>query len=108
MLISEEISAAEIVLSNGDVRYYDDLGCLAEDAKTPPGRHRAYVRGDGGKTWVVAEDAFYARPAGLRTPMAYGFAAFSRVEAARAVDTAGRALTWDEVRAELRRAERPR
>ena len=104
MMVSEERFAAEIVLQNGDVRYYDDLGCLAADGGVPQGRRREYVRGDDGKAWIAADAAFYARPKDLHTPMAYGFAAFSRGEEARAGDAAGHARRWEEVRSELLRS----
>lgn len=108
MMVSEERYAAEIVFADGDARYYDDLGCLAGDRKVSSARHRAYVRDASGEAWLAADSAFYARPAGLRTPMGHGLAAFPEADQARKNDANGRVLSWNEVCAAASREEKSR
>ena len=101
MLVSDPASAAEVVFRGADTRFYDDLGCLAS-APIPGGQpHEIWVRADGGKTWKRGREAFYARPRESRTPMGYGFLAFSSREDARSRDRDGKAWGWEQVRAEI-------
>ncbi len=95
MLVSQEKSSAQVVFSNRDPLFYDDLGCLFADEKA---RHEGgipYVQVEG-TGWVNALAAYYARPPGVRTPMNYGFVAFSTESAARASDAGGAARRWPE------------
>lgn len=68
----------------GEVRWYDDLGCLAEDIRDAEqwnqwkGNQVKYWIGDMEKgnepdNWINAEKAFYDY--GHHTPMGYGYAA---------------------------------
>ena len=86
----------EIVAAGEDTRFYDDVGCLAADAASRPERSKVYVR-LAGDTFVEAAAAFYARPAGARTPMGSGLVAFGTADEARAADRAGHVLGWNDV-----------
>ena len=94
MLISTETGAAQIVSTTDDTRFYDDLGCLAADWSAHRGEARPFVRTAEGP-WIAAEAASNAQPAGARTAMGSGIAAYQDAAAARAVDRAGRVLTFD-------------
>ncbi|HWC65124.1 MAG TPA: hypothetical protein VG777_03500 [Thermoanaerobaculia bacterium] len=93
MMISEIGDAAEYVSPKEDTRFYDDLGCAAADAGRVPIRGKFFVRADGGTKWIAADDAFFAKTA-ERTPMGYGYLAFSTEARAAASDAQRRALRW--------------
>jgi nitrous oxide reductase accessory protein NosL len=96
MLISSEDGAGEMLASNDDPRFYDDVRCLSADWAAHGHTAAAFVHlRDGG--WIDARNASYARPPSARTPMGSGLVAFATAERARAADRAGRSLTWDEV-----------
>lgn len=78
-----------------DTRFYDDVGCLAADWEADHGDARAFVRIAGG--WSDAQAASFAQPADARTAMGSGIVAFAAAGEARAVDRAGRAMTFDQV-----------
>ena len=96
MLISSDSGGGEIVSATQDTRFYDDVVCLAGDRHAQEGNARAFVRVAGGQ-WTDAQAASFAEPAGARTPMGSGIAAFATAADARAADRAGRALTFDDV-----------
>jgi copper chaperone NosL len=96
MLVSSEIGSAQIVARGEDTRFYDDVGCLADDWNGRGPDATAFVEIDGGG-WREAPLAFYGRPGGVRTAMGSGIVAYGSAAEARATDREGRALTWDEV-----------
>jgi hypothetical protein len=63
----------------------------ADEASKRPGV-RAYVR--SGDAWIDAEQAWFARPEGIRTPMESGIMAFRSEAEARRADRSGRASSW--------------
>jgi copper chaperone NosL len=87
MLVSERQSAAQLVLSDGTRRFFDDIGCMVSylDHEQLTARAQWVHLGDG---WVRAEDAHYARAA---TPMDFGFIAAGDGVGFEAVKTAVRA-----------------
>lgn len=96
MVISSAANAGQIVSFDEDTRFYDDLACLAHDARTVRAdRTRAFVH--VGTGWMEAAAAAYAEPADARTPMSGGLMAFRTVAEAKAADRLGRALAWDDV-----------
>jgi hypothetical protein len=95
MLISTDSGGGEIVSATDDTRFYDDIGCLAADWETHHGDARAYVRVAGG--WRDVHATSFALPADARTAMGSGVAAFAAPGDARAVDRAGRALSFNEI-----------
>lgn len=100
MLVSNELESAQWVVPGEETLFYDDIGCLATDARKrgEGGSRFVHVRAAG---WAPAETAFYARPTDVSTPMGYGVVAYAdRAEAARR-DRQGRARKWEEVVREL-------
>jgi nitrous oxide reductase accessory protein NosL len=93
MMVSEIGDAAEYVSPKEDTRFYDDVGCAAADAGRVPIRGKFFVRADGGTKWLSAGEAFFAKT-GERTPMGYGYFAFSTEAQAAARDAQHRALRW--------------
>ena len=84
----------------GEVRWYDDVGCLAEDMRNKEqwnqwkGNKVQFWIGDAAKknvpsNWIDAKKAFYLY--GIETPMGYGYAAY-----AKKPDTT-QVFTFDEV-----------
>jgi copper chaperone NosL len=100
MLVSDPTSAAEVVFTNSDALFYDDLGCLASARIVADHPFELWVRVDGGTAWKRASEAFYAKPVDARTPMGYGILAFSSPEKARARDREARARDWQEIERE--------
>ena len=96
MLISTDRGGGEIVSAAEDTRFYDDIGCLAADWEAHRVDARAFVR-IAGDRWSDAQDASFAQPANARTAMGSAIVAFAAAAEARAVDRAGRALTFDEI-----------
>lgn len=96
MVISNRSGGGEIVSATEDTRFYDDVGCLAAGASVQRPDARVYVRLDGG-AMVEAGRAFFARPAGARTPMGSGIVAFRTAAAARAAAPSGPPMTWADV-----------
>lgn len=105
MMVSDPAHTAQAVVPNAEPRFYDDRGCLAQDASTLPADATLFVQLDGGAGWIDVHLAFFAFPAGERTPMGHGLTAFrSEDEAARA-DSDRRARQWNDVVREI--AARP-
>jgi hypothetical protein len=96
MLISTERGAAQIVPSDGDTRFYDDVGCLASDWRDHAQLGQAFVRVEGG-AWVDAAAAVYSRPGGVRTAMGSGLVAFASAAEARAASASATVMSFDEV-----------
>jgi copper chaperone NosL len=99
MLVSREAQSAEWIAAGEEPRFYDDLGCLATDPWTVPGRSARFVH--VGRTWSPAETCFYARPTDASTPMGYGAVAFATREEAASRDREGRARSWQDLVREL-------
>jgi hypothetical protein len=98
-------AAAQVVYTDGRVRVYDDLGCLATDAGRPAGGAQFYVQFAGGKGWARTEDVHFASPKDLKSPQGYNYFAYTQDEASR-IDPAGWARGWNDLVAELAR-QRP-
>ncbi len=85
MIVSEERFAAAALVRD-DVglvpRLYDDIGCMIAAELGPTAKR--WVHEFRTLAWIDAEQASYARPEGLVTPMLSGLAAFSSAEAAAA------------------------
>jgi hypothetical protein len=103
MMISDLKHAAQAVAPGAEPRFYDDRGCLANDAASLPAGARLFVQLDGGQGWIDVNDAAFAVPPDARTPMGYGVTAFRDAAAAARADRSGRALTWPAVVKELAR-----
>lgn len=95
MIVSTAEGSGQIVSAGEEPRFYDDVGCLAAQARSLTAASRAYVFAEG--RWIEAAVAFYARPAHARTAMGSGWTAFPTEAAARAADANGRAESWSDV-----------
>lgn len=77
MSIVHENYATEVVLKNGDVHIFDDIGCMYDYmAETEDQIEVSYVKDILSDDWVKSEDAFYVYDAAAWTPMAYGVLSF--------------------------------
>jgi hypothetical protein len=96
MLISSDANGAQLLESGQPTRFYDDIGCLAADPRARSQNGVRYVRlASGG--WSTPEDAWFARPASVKTPMDYGFVAYNTDDDARKNDRDGQAHRWPAV-----------
>jgi copper chaperone NosL len=88
MVLSDKHFGAEIVTSDGERVFFDDVGCMVlflEEAKQPP--KRAWVHDAQTGQWLDARTAHYGAAS---SPMDFGF------EARASAD-----LTWDEMRSRV-------
>jgi len=76
-------AAAEAVYTDGTVRIYDDIGCMATDAEALRGTAQLYVQLAGGKGWVRVEDITFASPPDAKTPQGYNYLAYPEDESRR-------------------------
>ncbi len=85
MIITDERSGAQRHARSGEVRHYDDVGCLRADAGAgavePAG---VFVRSWRDGSWVRGDRAWIVRAHDLRTPMGSGLAGFATREEANA------------------------
>jgi len=102
-VVSSLDAAAQAVFTDGSVRVYDDLGCMATDPEALRGRAQLYVQLAGGRGWVRVEDICFASPPGTRTPRGYNYLAFPEEEA-RQLAPDRWARGWHDLVAELARA----
>ncbi len=88
MIISDDRFAAAAVVQrpNGafESALFDDIGCLLtlEHGDAEPVMTVSYVRAFDGRSWLHCADAVYLHSRALKTPMAFGVAAFATPEAA--------------------------
>lgn len=84
MIINEARHAAAYVTPAGDVRRFDDLGCLvAHRAEAPEPVSAVWVHGADG-AWLEGARASVVRAPDVITPMGSGLLAFASEEEARA------------------------
>ncbi|HEX5083744.1 MAG TPA: nitrous oxide reductase accessory protein NosL [Blastocatellia bacterium] len=101
MAISEKQYAAEFLNQDGDAFKFDDIGCLANQLKTVQNRRNIaafFIMDYDARQWVNAEQAYFVRSDGFRTPMSGRVVAFkdrSKAEEA-AAKYHGRLLSFDE------------
>jgi nitrous oxide reductase accessory protein NosL len=100
MGLTDQRYNAQAINEFGEVRFYDDIGCLAEDLRAKEqwekwkGSKVVFWIGDAGKenepsNWIDAKKAFYDY--GKDTPMGYGYSAYAVKPNAKEV------FTFDEV-----------
>jgi len=86
MGLTDQRYNAQAINEYGEVRFYDDIGCLAEDIRSKEqwekwkGSKVKFWIGDASKenepsNWIDAEKAFYDY--GKDTPMGYGYSAYA-------------------------------
>jgi hypothetical protein len=76
-------AAAQAAGTDGTVRVYDDLGCMATDPVALRGSAQLYVQMAGGKGWARVEDVTFASPPGTKTPQGFNYLAFPEEESRR-------------------------
>ncbi len=82
MGIADSLWAVQTINSQGDVLWFDDIGCLNEYMKTPNwkkfdngGKVQIWVGNTENGGWIDAKKAYYNY--GKHTPMGYGYSAVS-------------------------------
>jgi copper chaperone NosL len=97
MLINDERFAAAIVLKSGEVRKYDDLGCLLKEYSSEA--HRVWVYRYNGEGWLDATQAWFVQSPSIQSPMGSGIAAFENKSDAEklASETKGKVLSFDQL-----------
>ncbi|MBL8916756.1 MAG: hypothetical protein JNM17_39000 [Archangium sp.] len=94
MLVSEKAPSAQVVLKNGQRKFFDDVGCLvAWEEREHPDVSARWVRGPSAEGWVDPAQTRFAE--GQTTPMDFGFIA------------AREGVTFDVVRAAVAKKARP-
>jgi len=83
MGIADQHYAVQVINSEGDVRWFDDIGCLFVYMKSPDwqkfvksGAYKIWIgdsQGSSDNEWIDAHKAFYTF--GKNTPMGYGYSA---------------------------------
>jgi copper chaperone NosL len=111
MIISDKRFAAAITLKSGEVRKYDDLGCLLKEYSKYSGEiHRVWVhRYDGESSgrltclhtcWLDARQACFVQSPSIQSPMGSGIAAVDAGSHAcekLASETKGKVLSFDQL-----------
>ena len=104
MIISDPHFAAAWRDASGREQHFDDIGCMVNAGRhhdPGPGVER-WVHDYASQSWIGAADAVYVFSEAIKTPMAYGVAAYARREdAASAARSSGAALTWDQAQARV-------
>jgi len=90
MIISEEAFSAQYILSGGQVRKFDDLGCMllytsegegGEDEREDITAY--YVKDYTSGEWIDGGSAYYIWSQSIKTPMGHGIVAIKGEGAAR-------------------------
>jgi len=85
----------------GTERHFDDIGCMVDAYRRdhPAAETSFYVHDLNDESWLPAPDAAYVVSPTVKTPMAYGVAAFASGESARAAagDPAARVYDWTQL-----------
>jgi copper chaperone NosL len=99
MAISNVPLSAELILKEGTVAKFDDIGCMAAYWKMKHIRDEqvqgAWVHDLKSKNWLAVEKATFAKSS-YPTPMRYGIVAFARPEDVKTLDAKYQAkvVTW--------------
>ena len=102
MAISDSRFAGEILLSGGEARKFDDIGCLLQYARAAKNREQVavfYVNDYEKRSWLRVEEATFVRSRTLTTPMNSGIIAFRNPVAAGEAAKAykGEVIQWPEL-----------
>jgi len=102
MVIADARFAAAWRDASGTAARFDDTGCMVKllREQDPGATATFYVRDYSDESWVDAPAAAYVVSDEVKSPMAYGIAAFASNEAAGTLATTynTEVLTWDTVR----------
>ena len=84
MIISEELYSSQYILTNGDVKKFDDIGCMIDHIKKKEGEldriSAVFVRDYNSNQWINAKDAYFLHSRLIITPMGHGIIGFSNKE----------------------------
>lgn len=85
MSVASELFATELILKDGEIYKYDDIGCMIEmldtdDRISEEEIAKKYVRDVETGEWIELEDAYYVYHPDIWTPMAYGVVSFATEE----------------------------
>lgn len=108
MLINDARYAAAYMTTDGEARFFDDIGgMLIHHAENHEDVHLFWVHDRESKVWVKANEAVYVMGKELMTPMGFGIAAHnSREEAdALAEETGGMIMEFDDLMAKAEAGE---
>lgn len=114
MTVGDERWGAELITSNGVIRKYDSIECLALDLADGAFEQASIaslwvVPWDAPGTLVRAEDAVYRRSSNLRSPMGAGIAAFRPGQGQNDfVQPGDIVLDWAGVLSSVKEADLPR
>lgn len=102
MGIADDPFATEVILTNGRVYKFDDIGCMHEWLKdqTPSQIEAKFVRDYHTSTWIPLEQATFAFDPAFHTPMGYGMYSFQNKKMAEEwiqKDGKGKSLSPDEL-----------
>lgn len=100
MSIDDARFAAAWRTPSGAEKHFDDIGCMVDAYRKdgPAEGTRFWVHDYRGAAWLKADSATYVVSSTIRTPMAYGVAAFaSAADATAAVPTARATIAWADV-----------
>lgn len=84
MIVSDGRFATQRVARDGEVAFFDDLGCLLGRPASERDPLGTFVRAFDREAWVPGEQGFVMRDPGLASPMGHGLAVFATREAAEA------------------------
>lgn len=85
MAISEKQFASEFVAPDGEVRKFDDIGCMLEFVKSKnPQNVTFFVNDYNTRQWLKADRAFFVHSSEIDTPMNGGYIAFNDQAQAKA------------------------
>lgn len=80
MLVSDPAFAAQLHAANGEVRYFDDPGCLLlQRAEAPEPTAEAWFHDSRSERWLAEAEVAFVRVG--ETPMGHGLAAVPRATA---------------------------
>ena len=89
MIISEEGFSSQFTLPGGEVRKFDDLGCMihyvshGEPGEVERNEIKSYyVRDYSSGEWIDGASAYYVGSKNITTPMGYGIIAFGDIGSA--------------------------
>ncbi|CUA80249.1 nitrous oxide reductase accessory protein NosL [Anoxybacillus suryakundensis] len=97
MSITAEPYATEIVLKDGTVHKFDDIGCMIEWMNEQNGEDIAkkYVRDVTNGKWIELEQAVYVYNPNYWTPMNYGVVSFANEKNAKEyMEQEGKGELW--------------
>jgi copper chaperone NosL len=88
MIISEEKFSSQLILNNGKVYNFDDIGGMIiyiSENKINPENEKIYVKDFITNKWLNSDEAVYIKLENINTPMNFGIIAVSNRDAANKI-----------------------